>query len=86
VSIRSLSRKRRTTTSDFGWAGALGNTSCLVGTAEQVADAILRYYRLGELEGDRACMPDDPGTDLDQASLQARQRPSGDLSSGWSVL
>jgi alkanesulfonate monooxygenase len=27
--------------------GALGNTSCLVGTAEQVADAILGYYRLG---------------------------------------
>ncbi|HEX3937944.1 MAG TPA: LLM class flavin-dependent oxidoreductase [Xanthobacteraceae bacterium] len=27
--------------------GALGNTSCLVGTPEQVADAILRYYRLG---------------------------------------
>ncbi len=27
--------------------GALGNTSCLVGTAEQVADAILHYYRLG---------------------------------------
>jgi alkanesulfonate monooxygenase len=27
--------------------GALGNTSCLVGTAEQVADAILSYYRLG---------------------------------------
>ena len=27
--------------------GALGNTSCLVGTAEQVADAILEYYRLG---------------------------------------
>jgi alkanesulfonate monooxygenase len=27
--------------------GALGNTSCLVGTAEQVAGAILRYYRLG---------------------------------------
>jgi alkanesulfonate monooxygenase len=27
--------------------GALGNTSCLVGTAEQVADAILAYYRLG---------------------------------------
>jgi len=27
--------------------GALGNTSCLVGTAEQVADAVLRYYRLG---------------------------------------
>jgi alkanesulfonate monooxygenase len=27
--------------------GALGNTSCLVGTAEQVADAILQYYRLG---------------------------------------
>ncbi len=27
--------------------GALGNTSCLVGTAEQVADAILRYYQLG---------------------------------------
>jgi alkanesulfonate monooxygenase len=27
--------------------GALGNTSCLVGTAEQVAKAILRYYRLG---------------------------------------
>jgi alkanesulfonate monooxygenase SsuD/methylene tetrahydromethanopterin reductase-like flavin-dependent oxidoreductase (luciferase family) len=56
-----------------------------VGTAEQVADAILSYYRLG-VEGDRVCMPDDPGTDLDQASLQARQRPSGDLSSGWSVL
>lgn len=27
--------------------GALGNTSCLVGTAEQVAEAILGYYRLG---------------------------------------
>ena len=27
--------------------GALGNTSCLVGTAEQVADAALGYYRLG---------------------------------------
>jgi alkanesulfonate monooxygenase len=27
--------------------GALGNTSCLVGTAEQVAQAILEYYRLG---------------------------------------
>jgi len=27
--------------------GALGNTSCLVGTAEQVADAVLEYYRLG---------------------------------------
>jgi alkanesulfonate monooxygenase len=27
--------------------GALGNTSCLVGTPEQVADAILRYYTLG---------------------------------------
>jgi alkanesulfonate monooxygenase len=27
--------------------GALGNTSCLVGTPEQVADAILKYYRLG---------------------------------------
>ena len=27
--------------------GALGNTSCLVGIAEQVADAILGYYRLG---------------------------------------
>ncbi len=27
--------------------GALGNTSCLVGTAQQVADAILEYYRLG---------------------------------------
>ena len=27
--------------------GALGNTSCLVGTAKQVADAILDYYRLG---------------------------------------
>jgi alkanesulfonate monooxygenase len=27
--------------------GALGNTSCLVGTAEQVADALLRYYLLG---------------------------------------
>jgi alkanesulfonate monooxygenase len=27
--------------------GALGNTSCLVGTPEQVSDAILEYYRLG---------------------------------------
>ncbi len=27
--------------------GALGNTSCLVGTPEQVAEAILAYYRLG---------------------------------------
>jgi alkanesulfonate monooxygenase len=27
--------------------GALGNTSCLVGTAEQVARSILQYYRLG---------------------------------------
>jgi alkanesulfonate monooxygenase len=27
--------------------GALGNTSCLVGTPEQVAQAMLRYYRLG---------------------------------------
>jgi alkanesulfonate monooxygenase len=27
--------------------GALGNTSCLVGTAEQVAQAMLRYYELG---------------------------------------
>ena len=27
--------------------GALGNTSCLVGTAEQVATAILEYYKLG---------------------------------------
>jgi alkanesulfonate monooxygenase len=27
--------------------GALGNTSCLVGTAEQVAEAILKYYTLG---------------------------------------
>ncbi len=27
--------------------GALGNTSCLVGTAEQVAEAMLRYYELG---------------------------------------
>ena len=27
--------------------GALGNTSCLVGTPEQVAEAILKYYVLG---------------------------------------
>ena len=27
--------------------GALGNTSCLVGTPEQVAKAILKYYQLG---------------------------------------
>jgi len=27
--------------------GALGNTSCLVGTPEQVAEAILGYYRIG---------------------------------------
>ena len=29
--------------------GATGNTSCLVGTPEQVAAAIARYYRLGDL-------------------------------------
>ncbi|MFT7649478.1 MAG: alkanesulfonate monooxygenase [Candidatus Poriferisodalaceae bacterium] len=29
--------------------GAPGNTSCLVGTAEQVSDALLRYYELGDL-------------------------------------
>jgi alkanesulfonate monooxygenase len=28
-------------------SGGKGNTSCLVGTAEQVADAMLRYYRMG---------------------------------------
>src|SRR5258708_1709599 len=27
--------------------GALGNTSCLVGSPEQIAEAILKYYRLG---------------------------------------
>jgi alkanesulfonate monooxygenase len=27
--------------------GALGNTSCLVGTPEQVAEAVLEYYKLG---------------------------------------
>jgi alkanesulfonate monooxygenase len=27
--------------------GALGNTSCLVGTPEQVAESILKYYQLG---------------------------------------
>src|SRR5580704_17015067 len=27
--------------------GAPGNTSCLVGTTEQVAAAVLQYYRLG---------------------------------------
>jgi alkanesulfonate monooxygenase len=27
--------------------GALGNTSCLVGTPEQVAEAMLKYYQLG---------------------------------------
>ena len=27
--------------------GALGNTSCLVGTPEQVARAMLEYYKLG---------------------------------------
>ena len=27
--------------------GAKGNTSCLVGTPQQVADAMLKYYRLG---------------------------------------
>ena len=27
--------------------GARGNTTCLVGTAEQVADACLEYYKLG---------------------------------------
>ena len=32
----------------IAWAtGALGNTSCLVGTPEQVAEALLKYYRLG---------------------------------------
>jgi alkanesulfonate monooxygenase len=28
-------------------SGGKGNTSCLVGTAEQVAEAMLKYYRLG---------------------------------------
>src|SRR4051794_1234565 len=28
-------------------SGGKGNTSCLVGTAEQVAEAVLKYYRLG---------------------------------------
>ena len=28
-------------------SGGKGNTSCLVGTAEQAADALLRYYRMG---------------------------------------
>jgi alkanesulfonate monooxygenase len=28
-------------------SGAVGNTTCLVGTPEQVSDALLRYYRLG---------------------------------------
>jgi alkanesulfonate monooxygenase len=27
--------------------GAPGNTSCLVGTPEQIAAAVLEYYRLG---------------------------------------
>ena len=27
--------------------GAMGNTSCLVGTPEQVAQSILKYYQLG---------------------------------------
>src|SRR5260370_4898416 len=27
--------------------GAMGNTSCLVGTPEQVARAVLEYYKLG---------------------------------------
>lgn len=27
--------------------GALGNTSCLVGTPEQVAESCLEYYKLG---------------------------------------
>ncbi|MGI9595087.1 MAG: LLM class flavin-dependent oxidoreductase [Acidimicrobiales bacterium] len=30
--------------------GAPGNTSCLVGTAEQVADALLKYYEIGDLD------------------------------------
>jgi alkanesulfonate monooxygenase len=30
--------------------GAPGNTSCLVGTPEQVADALLEYYKLGGLD------------------------------------
>lgn len=29
--------------------GAPGNTSCLVGTPEQVADALLQYYKLGDV-------------------------------------
>ena len=28
-------------------SGAAGNTTCLVGTAEQVSNALLQYYRLG---------------------------------------
>ena len=30
-----------------GAAAGKGNTSCLVGTPEQVAQAMLKYYRLG---------------------------------------
>jgi alkanesulfonate monooxygenase len=30
-----------------GLSGGKGNTSCLVGTPEQVADAMLKYYRMG---------------------------------------
>ena len=29
------------------FTGAMGNTSCLVGTPEQVARALLEYYKLG---------------------------------------
>ena len=34
--------------------GALGNTSCLVGTAEQVAQAILKYYQASAVDAARS--------------------------------
>ena len=34
---------------------------------------------LGKLEGDRARMANDPGADLDQSRLQARQGPCRNL-------
>ena len=46
---------------------------------EDALGEVARDRDLGELEGDRSCMPDDPGAYLDQAGLQARQQPVGDL-------
>ena len=54
--------------------GALGNTSCLVGTAKQVAEAILKYYRLGV--DSFLIRGFDPLTDTRSSSVESSSRAS----------